>query len=175
MKNLGEEAFVQFIFDNADWNRWNDTGKDSWHVMGGIAAVSPRCSIDESFKVTRCKTTISSHKEQFIPIIEPPKVIKNLPLPKTKIKPLPSTCLSPKRSNLSDLNNLWMVLSDNDIRDKCLKTPNWGGFLSKMFCYKIDESIKSKILILPFTLGLPSDFTTIFSDLIIFSFLFIIV
>ena len=43
--------------------------------------------------------------------------------------------------------------------------PTGEDFLSKVFCYKIDESIKSKILILPFTLGLPSDFTTIFSDL----------
>ena len=114
LKNLGEEAFVQFIFDNADWNRRNDTGKNSWHVMGGIAAVSPRCTIDKSYIVDRCKTNVSSNKEQFIPIIEPPKVIKNLPLPKAKIKPLPSTCLSPKGSNLSDLSNLWMLLSDYD-------------------------------------------------------------
>ena len=34
LKNLGEEAFTQFIFDNADWNKRNDTGQDSWHVTG---------------------------------------------------------------------------------------------------------------------------------------------
>lgn len=72
LKNLAEDALVQFIFDNADWNRWNDTGKNSWHVMGGIAVVSPRCTIDESYEVYRCNKIISSNKEQFIPITEPP-------------------------------------------------------------------------------------------------------
>ena len=37
--------------------------------------------------------------------------------------------------------------------------------MSKIFNYKIDEAIRNRILILPFTLGLPSDLTTVFSDL----------
>ena len=33
--NLGEDAFTQFIFDNVDWNRRNDTGKDSFLACYG--------------------------------------------------------------------------------------------------------------------------------------------
>ena len=57
LKNLGEEAFTQFIFDNADWNKRNDTGQDSWHVICGIAAVSPSHIIEDKYTIKRCKTS----------------------------------------------------------------------------------------------------------------------
>ena len=57
------------------------------------------------------------------------------------------------------------VLSSEDGVSNTCNIPNWGGFMSKIFNYKIDEAIRSRILILPFTLGLPSDLTTVFSDL----------
>ena len=59
-----------------------------------------------------------------------------------------------------------MHLSGEDCLSKVYNTPNWGGFMSKIFCSKMDESIKCRVLILPFTLGLPSDLTTVFSDLL---------
>ena len=68
-------------------------------------------------------------------------------------------------STITDLINSWMVLSSEDCVNNTCNTPNWGGFMSKIFNYKIDEAISSRILILLFTLGLPSELTTIFSDL----------
>ena len=65
-KNLGEEAFTHFIFDNADWNKQNDTGQDSWHIMGGIAAVSPSHIIEDKYTIKRCKTSTPFAGNQFI-------------------------------------------------------------------------------------------------------------
>ena len=38
-------AFVQYLFDNADFNPSNETGSDSWHIMGGLAAVTPESAV----------------------------------------------------------------------------------------------------------------------------------
>ena len=122
--------------------------------MGGIAVVSPGNIVEEKLEIKRSTKCSTLKKEHFIPIIEPFKSVKNLPEPNTKLKPLPSsTCL-------------WMHLSREHCLSKVYNTPNWGGFMSKIFCSKMDESIKCRVLILPFTLGLPSDLTTVFSDLL---------
>ena len=103
LKNLGEGESTQF--DNADWNKRNDTGQDSWHVMGGIAVVSPSHIIEDKYKIKRCKTSTPSAGNQFIPIIEAPRATKNLLLP-TVLRPLPPTCLSANGSTITDLINL---------------------------------------------------------------------
>ena len=132
--------------------------------MGGIAAVSPSHIIEDKYTIKRCKTSTPSAGNQFIPIIEAPRATKNLLLA-TVLRPLPPTCLSANGSTITDLINLWMVLSSENCVSNTCNTPHWGGFMSKIFNYKIDEAISSRILILPFTLGLPSDLTTVFSDL----------
>ena len=63
LKNLGDEAFTQFIFDNADWNKRNDTGQDSWHVLGGIAAVSPSHIIEDKYTIKKMQNKYSLRRK----------------------------------------------------------------------------------------------------------------
>ena len=114
LENLGEDAFTQFIFDNVDCNSRNETVKDSWHVMGGIVAVPPGNIIEEREKIKRYKTIDPSFKNQFIPIIEPPKAIKTLPVLEKQLKPLPKTCMSGNCNTIFDLNYVWLLLSSGE-------------------------------------------------------------
>ena len=100
LKNLGADAFKQSIFDNADWNKQNDTGQD-WHVMGGIAAVSPSRIIEDKYTIKRCKTSNPSAGNEFIPIIEAPKLVTSY----CSLTIAPK-CLSANGSTITDLINL---------------------------------------------------------------------
>ena len=137
LENLGEDAFMQFIFDNVDWNRRNDTGKYSWHVMGGIVTVSPGNIIEERENLKRCKIIDPCLKNKFIPIIEPPKAIKTSPVSKIQLRPLPKTCMSGNFVSHGIEVMQETAEADNLIARQCLE----DSIKHKVWCMAVDTGI----------------------------------
>ena len=72
MSDISLNAFVQFVFDNADWNTRNATGNNTWHVMGGIASISPRRETPQAADIERLKLNINSSDGNFISVEDIP-------------------------------------------------------------------------------------------------------
>lgn len=53
---LTDDPFVQFVFDNADFNTATLTGAGTFHNLGGISIVSPATSIQPRKPLPRLKT-----------------------------------------------------------------------------------------------------------------------
>lgn len=47
------EAFIQYIFDNADHNTCTIDGKNTCHTMGGIMAVTPSSTVTSKRTIPR--------------------------------------------------------------------------------------------------------------------------
>ena len=65
-----EGGLVSFVFDNADINIRTHTGHGTWHVMGGISAITPGGNIIEPVfcRSTEVRSTLTLGKFAEIPL-----------------------------------------------------------------------------------------------------------
>lgn len=58
--SIDDNAFSQFVFDNADFNTLTLDGNDTFHAMGGIHCVTPKTAIAPDQIIPRLKQMPSS-------------------------------------------------------------------------------------------------------------------
>lgn len=155
-------SFVQFSFDNADFNVNTLDGTGTFHAMGGIMIVTPHnssCPENKIDRLTKCTASELVQRNPPIQLETFQKVpsdqglsainIVNLdnihPLPE-EIVPLPSDIL-------------WLYGKVQ----KNLNIPGWNGFMEEATVEKHFET--SKIICLPFINHLPSNYDTVLTSL----------
>lgn len=50
---IGDDGYVQYVYDNADHNTRTLTGHNTWHVMAGCKIVTPSSKVSSSNKIVR--------------------------------------------------------------------------------------------------------------------------
>ena len=151
------------MFDNADWNIRNATGKNYWHVMGGVASVSPGSNVPEAPIISRLNLPLPPIQDRFIPLEQVQHISTRDALKKVQLNPLPLNCLSIKGSLALDLDDVWLVLHFLQQNKDEVAIPAWAGFMKNVFLLNVKQP--EKVVILPFALGNPSDENTIYSCL----------
>ena len=125
--------------------------------MGGLAAITPESSIPTTTVIPRIKDPLSLHEKTFIHIVEvPPKEVNNA-LHDIIIKPLPDSSISSEMHTLNTVNKVWAVMHHTN-----LEVAGWGGFTKNIYSSYRDEA-RSRIVVLPFALDVPSKLSTIYS------------
>lgn len=155
--SLSPEAYLQFVFDNADHNTCTIDGKNTFHAMGGIQIVTPGSSVITKNKIPRLEKIPSADeigKFGYIPY-------------KTF-----------NRKNTEGLNKIEIenIFSADNIHSFELSTPDflwffsqfsndkslgWNGFMEKVH-FK-SKYTTSKVIPMPFLNKPASDPNTIFS------------
>ena len=125
------DGFMQFAFDNADFNTNTLDGHDTFHAMGGIKCITPAMNIERSTTVPRCKENVpASITGSFgnVPI----KTYKKPETPGLQQITVQKLSLSPEEASRSliramKLDSLWMAGCTLEI----LPRPSWAGFMEK--------------------------------------------
>ena len=155
-------GFVQFVFDNADFNVHTLDGHNTFHSMGGIACVTPAGISGPNTVVPRIRNipsaaTIGSFGKIPIKTYNVPAVpglksitIKDVTIPSDK---------EPELQSISALNSLWLM----GYHIKASPCPSWSGFMQEALKDGIYDI--SRVVILPFINLDPNNLTTIYSAL----------
>ena len=142
------QNFTQFVFDNADFNVATLTGHDTFHAMGGIAAVTP--SGDATPRALQRNPQLSAMEEMGQFSTMPLKIYRKPSLSAMKsviIGPLEPPVEEP--TNLKSaklLDTVWVT--NLVVGVSPVLCPFWGGFMQLSVCG--EDCDKSRIEILPF-------------------------
>lgn len=162
-----EEAFVQFVFDNADWNVSSLDGNKSFHSMGGLKCTTPRSTTSSPYvlNVLRLKKTPSadsmgSYGHMPIKIYNKPSKVglKILLARKTdlgRFKIIPAVM-----ANLH-LDSLWL----SSVALRIQPIPGWGGF-NHLVTEKDSVFHVSDVVALPFINLDPNNLSTVYTALL---------
>lgn len=159
---LKEPSFLQFTFDNADFNVSTLDGLGTFHAMGGIQIITPYDSVCPEEHIARLTTCTADELVQRNPSIQLEtfqQVSSNQGLSTIKIvnvdniHPLPEEIV-PLPSDISWLYG--KVLKKTNI-------PGWNGFMEEVTTEKHFET--SRIICLPFINHPPSQNDTILTAL----------
>jgi hypothetical protein len=157
---------TNFIFDNADINVRTLTGHGTWHVMGGLACVTP--TGDEAVeptiprstqRVDRCIVPKGQFGHVQIKVYKKPKI--------AGFKSITIGPLEPPKTNLeifrlsTCLDSVWLASFSLGI--PVSSCPSWSGFMQ--CAVRGENHEKSRIHILPFVNQDPSQPDTIYSAL----------
>lgn len=162
-----EEAFVQFVFDNADWNVSSLDGKKSFHSMGGLKCTTPRSNTSSPhvLNVLRLKHTPSAdHIGSYghVPIKIYKKAskagLKVLLARKTKLSKFQVT--SGVMATLH-LDSLWL----SSVALRIQSIPGWGGF-NHLVTEKESVFHVSDVVALPFINLDPNNLSTVYTALL---------
>ena len=157
------DAFVQFVFDNADYNVRTLDGHNTFHGMGGVMCVTPCSALSTPKEFERLKQ---------LPNGAQLSALHKLPirsyscgthsgLKTITVQDLESIrILSPSNARLS-VDVLWMVGSWLKAPDQ----PNWSGFMQLYSSCDTDIS-QAHVAILPFLRLNPSSLDAIYSVLL---------
>lgn len=155
---LNSGCFVQFAFDNADFNINTIDGKNTLHSMAGIRIVTPKDCFQEKQKIyrhTKRPTAMELSKIEKIPFINYENfnklpntsiIIKNIKIPKFD------------NTNISIADLLWLYG-----KSEFESIPGWNVFMMKL-----TENLpfqQSRIICLPLVNGPTSDHNTIYTVL----------
>jgi hypothetical protein len=159
-----EEAFVQFVFDNADWNVSSLDGNKSFHSMGGLKCTTPRSdSSSDTINVLRLKKTPSAEymgNYGHVPIKVYPNAaktgLKKLLACETK---LTNFELTP--TTTEHLDSLWLASFSLRVQP----IPGWGGF-NHFVTEKDGVFHVSDVVALPFINMDPTNLSTIYTALL---------
>lgn len=158
-----DDAFVQFIFDNADHNIKSLDGHGTFHSMGGIKCVTPRRGCDNTVPINRLKKAPKSEeagKFGKVPHHHYPFDAKQGLALITVIDLPPSTPLV-DLFQASRLDALWLSAFTLDITPH----PGWGGFNQVATENQSNEFHVSDVVTLPFINLNPSNLSTIYTAL----------
>ena len=159
------EKFVQFVFDNADFNVNTVDGKNTIHVLGGIAAHTPqlKCSISDK-QITRLKEIPKASSLEEIGTIP----MKFMSKPDTQVTGLLSESVKDvsaalfisetKFKNAVNHDTLWLVSQILNVSH-----PSWNSFM-QFITSKFNYDVSS-IEILPFVNANPTKHDTLYSAL----------
>lgn len=156
------DALVNFVFDNADIDTRTLTGLGTWHVLGGIAGVTPvgECEEQQLPRSTRVRSVALAGRFAEIPT----RKYKKPQFPALKsvfIGPLEAPNITHPVLKLPNaLDNVWLASFTLSEPGRC---PSWSGFnqsVVKQGHYEV-----SRIDILPFINLDPNHPDTLYSAL----------
>lgn len=156
--NISSPSFIQFAFDNADFNIRTLDGLGTFHAMGGVMVVTPKkaMSIDPLNKKPRSQLHAGQFGTAPILVYRKPPVLGLSKVKVEKIYLLQSESL--RVSSL--LNCLWAYGQMNNLQPNS----SWQGYMSAKV--KGNGSLDvSQVLPLPFVNLDPSNPTAIYSSL----------
>ena len=162
----GDDAFVQFIFDNADHNINTIDGYDTFHCMGGLKCVTPQQETDNSRVIKRIQKDPGSSeiarfgnvphhrycqaKKNGLRHIKVVDVLKN------------HTALITHLRSIQNIDSLWL----SSVAVGITPGPSWGGF-NQLVTESMDNTFCiSDTTALPFINLDPSDMSTIYTALV---------
>ena len=160
-----DDAFVQFVFDNADHNVKSLDGHGTFHSMGCIKCVTSRPERDNNIIVTRLqKDPVPAATGRFGDVPHhhyPHNSKKGLALIIAK----DVSKFTPLRSHFKSviyLDSLWLASFSLSITP----APSWGGFNQLVTERQSNEFHISDVVALPFINLIPSDMSTIYTALL---------
>ena len=157
-----QSGFVQFVFDNTDFNVHSLDGHNTFHSMDGIACVTPAGNAGSSAGMPRIRNipsaaTIGSFGMVPIKTYNVPPVsglksvtVKDITIPSEK---------EPELQSISALDSLWLT----GYHIKASPCPSWSGFMQEAL--KTGTYDISRVVVLPFINLDPNNRTTIYSAL----------
>lgn len=156
--NISIPSFIQFAFDNADFNIRTLDGFGTFHAMGGVMVVTPEnaITIDPLHKKPRNQLQAGQFGTAPIAVYHKPPIpglskIKVEKLSLFKPESLRASCL---------LNYLWAYGQMNNFQPNS----SWQGYMSAKMQGKDSQNI-SKVIPLPFVNLDPTNPTAIYSSL----------
>ena len=158
------EGFIQYIWENADYNIVTLTGHNTMHSMGGIACVTPpgtritspiKCKV----KVPPAKTvatfgqiTVKTYIKSAVPGLES-VVVDPLKIPDHELRPFSSSAAT--------LDFLWVIGYVLELTP----CPSWNGFMKVAMDSGHHQAERTRIEFLPFINLDSSNLSTIYTAL----------
>lgn len=161
---IAETAFVQFVFDNADFNSRTLDGLGTFHCMGGLQCVTPADDVQFAQSVPRSKSLPSASEVAHVGHIPLREYFKpnNCGLSKIEIMPVSRNEVPMTARNAENLDYLWLLGSVLEVEKRC----GWSGFM-ECAASGLDTTFEtSSTLPLPFILSPASDPSTIYTALL---------
>lgn len=154
---IDDEAFVQFVFDNADHNIMTLDGLNTWHCMGGICCVTPGDYInsgeDRIPKLKRMPTAAELAAKHAVKVI-PFESFDNLGLQNILYEDISNLRLG-ELQKVTEPYCAYLWAKKFGINE----VPIWRGFMEKL---SFDSPYNvSRIKCLPFINQPPSELSTI--------------
>lgn len=156
---LSQNAYQQFIFDNADFNTKTLDGYGTFHCMGGIVCISPESTCTFPNKIHRPKQSPKAEltgKFGFIPVVQYKK--RHQGLKSIAIKNIELTIDAEKLHQLKLHNSLWMSAYYFSFP----RQVPWNGFMSATVNGTFEVT---RVLAIPFINLDPGNLATIYSAL----------
>ncbi|KYN08456.1 hypothetical protein ALC62_00565 [Cyphomyrmex costatus] len=161
--DVSETGFMQFVFDNADFNVRTLDGHGTFHAMGGIQCITPSDSIDPDTRLPRTterKSTVVSSKLAGVELKNYMKA-KNEGLATIKAWDLGSLRYVSQEIHVTCPDFLWLYgkwMCD-------LPIPGWSSFMEKSNAHR--QSSMTTVRYLPFLNAPPTNYDTVFTSLLI--------
>lgn len=155
---IDESAFIQYVFDNADFNIRTLTGLGTFHSLGGIKCVSPSNAVTMRSTFPRDISTKIDSKANQIPLLSYKPLVNGM----KSITLVPVTVSEEASTDLNKgtcLDLLWAANYGNN------ETPQafWNGFMQSAMAQS-GKDITMTIPV-PFINQNPSDKSTLYSAL----------
>lgn len=154
-----DEKFIQFVFDNADFNVRTVDGFNTFHSMGGIMCVTPGNASRNENRIPRLKeipsaNSIAAHGKIMMKLYQASEDsgLRNITFEDFSVQEVNRVT-----DNLMFSNNdlMWMIGKFSSIPN----LPSWSGYMSAVTQHMDYE--KSHISFLPFVNHPPSNYDTI--------------
>lgn len=156
-----EDVFLQFIFDNADFNVNTLDGLHTFHAMGGIMPITPATVAATEEPVKRLKKINSFDLVQQAGAIKLQTFQKNEDntLTSVDIRDLETLCPIGNDIKPSTADIIWLYGKSIG-----MSLPGWNGFMEQATSKR--DSERSKIVYLPFINAPPSRHDTVYTSLL---------
>ncbi len=158
-------TFIQFIFDNADFNVSTLDGWNTFHSMGGIKCVTPAIALNNSTNVKRLKSAPQQKEVSHLGVLAVETfegrgisalqqiIIEDLNL----LKPISSEIFKPTLRDLLWMTGKW--LQETEPTSEVPTVPEWKGFMQ--LSSKLINKETTSVTFLPFINSPPSEYSTI--------------
>jgi len=160
---IEQNGFMQFVFDNADFNTQTVDGYNTFHVMGGIYTVAPSSVVKSDIPITRLNAIpVSEAVGKFGHVALQPFMAREGDdgLKEVTIQDLSHIFHTSDTVSPSAADVLWLF---SKYRDLCL-APGWNVFMEQLTAdYTFDTTFTA---CLPFINAPPSDYDTIYTALV---------
>lgn len=160
---IDNSAYIQFVFDNADYNVATLDGHRTFHAMGGIVCATPANTVHVNTPVPRTgsvsSATLGTYGQTKVEIYRRPPTRGYSLMIAEDVRTLSMEPTSAKKALLLDA--LWMCGSWLQL----LPCPGWSGFMSNAHSRNTDYST-SAIVPLPFVNLDPGNPSTIYTCLL---------
>ena len=157
------QSYIQFVYDNADYNVATIDGHNTFHSMGGIKCVTPADLIHVDTPIPRTHKidtdALATQGLSKLTVYHPPitRGYSNLIAENTeKFAQEPESVKTARRLDALWICSAWL---------QGIPCPNWSGFMSNIYC-KSSSYKKSDVLPVPFVNLAPTNPSTIYTCLL---------